>query len=136
MRLVKNPLTYLGLVGIGIGALGFVYPASRRVILGIILLLCLGVVVSHGREKRKLRETLVMGLLMIPVVVATFFYRFAADLVFSTLVLFFGALLVLSAFQAVSERQKMFAAYFTFIGGLVAAAALNYRAIVQLVTGR
>lgn len=133
---MKSLLSIFSLLGIVVGILGFIYPVTRRVILSLIFLLCLGLIVSYQRQKRPLRDSLLVGLLLLPIVIAAFFFQFPADIIFCTLFFFFTALFVLSMFQVVSERQKLLAAYFTFVGALIVAIALNYRAILQLVTGK
>lgn len=128
---MKNPLTYFSLFVVGVGILGFVYLPSRQIILGVLLLFSIGSLIGSGRDRRPLFARLLVGLLMASTIVAAFYYKFAADLVFSTVTLFGGAILALSLFQNVSTRQKLFAAYITFAGGLVAATIFNYNAIAQ-----
>lgn len=128
---MKNPLTYFSLIVVGAGIIGFVYLPSRQIVLGILLLLSIGSLFGSGRDARPLFARLLVGLLMASTIVAAFYFKFAADLVFSTVTLFGGALLALSVFQTVNTRQKLFAAYITFAGGLVAATIFNYNAIAQ-----
>lgn len=127
---MKNPLTLFSLFGIAIGTLGFVYPPSQKIILGVILLLCLGVIIKYVRERRPFREVFIAGGVMLPILVAALFYKFPADLVFLGVTMFFGSLFVISLFDSVSEKQKTLAAYLTFLGALVVAIALNYQSLL------
>lgn len=128
---MKNPLTLFSLLGIAIGALGFVYPPSRKIILGAILLLSLSVFIKYVRERRPFREAFIAGGVMLPILAGALFYKFPADLVFVSVIFFFSSLFVMSLFDSVNDQKKTLAAYLTFLGALVVATALNYHSLLQ-----
>ena len=130
---MRNPLTYVSLLGIVVGVLAVVYLPSRLLVLPVLLILGVGVMIQYIRDGQELFARLSVLLVMLLTILAGFFWRFAGDVVSFTLILFFAALLVLSRIHGATDRQKLIASRIAFIGGLLAATAFNHRGLVRLI---
>lgn len=118
-----------GLIAILIAGSGLLFPAARKLILGLSLLALGAVLMENAKEGRPRAHNLMLGLLIVPMLIAGFFFKFPGDLVFIYLILLFAGMLV---FPLSPDRKQWQVSIFTsavFLGAFIGAVMINFKSV-------